>query len=222
MLNYALNINDSKRFVKYYQEEKDKLIIHYGDNSTMMVENNETIKDNLEEVQRQQILKYNKRIPSIFDTFHKCSKRLFKICGFQLLTMLGLAIIFPFDKADEIWEIMRLGFQGIHVLNFTPVVKNIILKRDMTKHALFLNYRKELSQELQDKEEEIVDVNTNNPVAKPKKVNNLRINDIHFISCFKVKNTIRRIRALEEYNQTMFERCQDIGVAPKQLIKNKK
>lgn len=222
MLNYALNINDSKRFVKYYQEEKDKLIIHYGDNSTMMVENNETIKDNLEEVQRQQILKYNKRIPSIFDTFHKCSKRFFKICGFQLLTMLGLAIIFPFDKADEIWEFMRLGFQGIHVLNFIPVVKNIILKRDMTKHALFLNYRKELSQELQDKEEEIVDVNTNNPVAKPKKVNNLRINDIHFISCFKVKNTIRRIRALEEYNQTMFERCQDIGVAPKQLIKNKK
>lgn len=222
MLNYALNINDSKRFVKYYQEEKDKLIIHYGDNSTMMVENNETIKDNLEEVQRQQILRYNKRIPSIFDTFHKCSKRFFKICGFQLLTMLGLAIIFPFDKADEIWEIMRLGFQGIHVLNFTPVVKNIILKRDMTKHALFLNYRKELSQELQDKEEEIVDVNTNNPVAKPKKVNNLRINDIHFISCFKVKNTIRRIKALEEYNQTMFERCQDIGVAPKQLIKNKK
>lgn len=222
MLNYALNINDSKRFVKYYQEEKDKLIIHYGDNSTMMVENNETIKDNLEEVQRQQILKYNKRIPSIFDTFHKCSKRFFKICGFQLLTMLGLAIIFPFDKADEIWEFMRLGFQGIHVLNFIPVVKNIILKRDMTKHALFLNYRKELSQELQDKEEEIVDVNTNNPVAKPKKVNNLRINDIHFISCFKVKNTIRRIKALEEYNQTMFERCQDIGVAPKQLIKNKK
>ena len=48
MLNYALNINDSKRFVKYYQEEKDKLIIHYGDNSTMMVENNETIKDNLD------------------------------------------------------------------------------------------------------------------------------------------------------------------------------
>lgn len=45
----------------------------------------------------------------------------------------------------------------------------------MTKHALFLNYRKDLSQELQDKEEEIVDVNTNNPVAKPKKVNNLRI-----------------------------------------------
>lgn len=222
MLNYALNINDSKRFVKYYQEEKDKLIIHYGDNSTMMVENNETIKDNLEEVQRQQILKYNKRIPSIFDTFHKCSKRFFKICGFQLLTMLGLAIIFPFDKADEIWEFMRLGFQGIHVLNFIPVVKNIILKRDMTKHALFLNYRKELSQELQDKEEEIVDVNTNNPVAKPKKVNNLRINDIHFISCFKVKNTIRRIKALEEYNQIMFERCQDIGVAPKQLIKNKK
>lgn len=56
----------------------------------------------MEEVQRQQILKYNKRIPSIFDTFHKCSKRFFKICGFQLLTMLGLAIIFPFDKADEI------------------------------------------------------------------------------------------------------------------------
>lgn len=47
-------------------------------------------------------------------------------------------------------------------------------------------------------------------------------NDIHFISCFKVKNTIRRIKALEEYNQTMFKRCQDIRVAPKQLIKNKK
>ena len=57
-------------------------------------------------------------------------------------------------------------------------------------------------------DEEVVDTNTNNPVVKPKKVKNLCINDVNFMTYRQIKKITKAIDKVEAEE----EKCEALGI----------
>ena len=78
------------------------------------------------------------------------------------------------------------------------------------KFNLFLEYKDRINEYLKNKnnDEEVVDTNTNNPVVKPKKVKNLCINDVNFMTYRQIKKITKAIDKVEAEE----EKCEALGI----------
>lgn len=229
MLNYALNDEKSKTFVRFYKEKNDSIVIHYADKSKMVVENTDAMKAKLNRIEEKQIEEYN-------DSEYADNKHIrdFTLAMFGLAT-LGVIAISMIGGLIALfvsgWP-ATLGVVKASTFLYAPtalITGSFIGKKLASlKFNLFLKYKDEINEKL--KEDVIVEENTNNPVVKPKKVKNLCINDVNFMSYLQVKRMTRLIdkeekkaRLAEEKEELEYNRYKALGMEPpKKLIKTNK
>jgi len=177
MLNYALNEEKSKTFIRYYKEKDDFVVIHYADRSKMVVENTEAMKDKLNRIEEEQI-----------DAYNECEEadskniRDFIFGGFALSTLSAIALI----STGGIIALVIGGWPAVFgvckfsTLFYAPTLLAsgyvVGMKLASRKFNLFLKYKDKINEKLE--EDVVIENNTNNPVVKPKKIKNLCINGV--------------------------------------------
>ena len=220
MLDYSLNKDERHRFILFYEEVDDRLIVHYADNSTLTVENTDSVKENLNLIQEKQVRREYKQGLNVEGASILVGKKMLHMLGAELLVIGGVMIIF--GQTSPIFDVVRYGFGTGYVLSTIPLVETTIRRRDLYKYRSFLKYKSDINEHIRQTEQanEIVDNNTNNPVIRERKVSNLCINDIHFMKSSKVMDMVSIVRADKRYNEIMSDRCQDIGIeAPQKLYR---
>lgn len=207
MLNYSLDKEGSKTFIKYYKEKDDSIIVHYADKSKIVVDNTDEMKDKLNRIEEKQIENFN-------ETPYSSMKDVFEAVGALFaLAFMGSIII------SACGGMIGLGVAGwpglVAVAKFSTLlyVPATILSggliafgASVRKFNLFLEYKDRINEFLKakNKDEEVVDVNTNNPVVKPKKVKNLCINDVNFMSYRQIKK-LTKVIDKEEAKQDKYD-----------------
>lgn len=207
MLNYSLNKEDSKTFIKYYKEKDDSIIVHYADKTKLVVENTEEMKNKLNRIEEEQIESFN-------DSSYSSKKDVLEGIGacFGLAFFGSLAI----SCCGGVIGLFVGGFSGAFaVVKFSTLlyIPATLISGAVAGYALsgrkfnlFLEYKDRINEYLKAKnnDEEVVDTNTNNPVVKPKKVKSLCINDVNFMSYRQIKKITKAIDK-EEAKQDKYE-----------------
>ena len=207
MLNYSLNKEDSKTFIKYYKEKDDSIIVHYADKTKLVVENTEEMKNKLNRIEEEQIESFN-------DSSYSSKKDVLEGIGacFGLAFFGSLAI----SCCGGVIGLFVGGFSGAFaVVKFSTLlyIPATLISGAVAGYALsgrkfnlFLEYKDRINEYLKAKnnDEEVVDTNTNNLVVKPKKVKNLCINDVNFMSYRQIKKITKAIDK-EEAKQDKYE-----------------
>lgn len=197
MLNYTLNKEKAKTFVKYYKENDDKIEIHYADNSTLEVDNNYRVKAQLDRIQEQQLENYLERDGSksigyiIAETVGGIGTALFVMLFFTgILGGLG-AICFGIKSFAVVGAVSSL----ILLEPIVEGIRDLTYKMNSLKFDLFMKYKNKINNKI-DKEnvenEKNIKTNTVNMV-KPKVIKNLCINDVNFMNYFQVKKMAKEI-----------------------------
>lgn len=233
MFDYSLNKEEAKTFVRYYKEDGNALTVHYADRSKLQVENTDEIKKNLNVIQEKQINDYNK---SEFSSPKEIVNFSFALFGVTTIAIF-LVALFGGSIAAFVggWSAF-VKVCKISTLFYIPTIcltSNLIVKKlGARKFNLFLKYRKRINSclEKEQQAEEVVDENTINKVTKPKKVKNLCINDINFMTYTQVKKMTkafdkeeRQIKLDKENEELKQIRYKALGIEKgKQLVKNKK
>ena len=60
MLNFAINRDESKKFVRFYKEKDDSLIVYYGNFSSDEIKNTLSNQEALNSVMEEQVLNGDK------------------------------------------------------------------------------------------------------------------------------------------------------------------
>ena len=220
MLDYSLNRDERHRFILFYEELDDRLIVHYADNSTLAVENTDFVRENLNLIQEKQVRREYKHGLNVEKASILVGKKMLGMLGAELL--IGGSVMIIFGSASPIFDVVKYGFGTGYVLSTIPLIETTIRRSDLYKYRLFLKYKNDINEHIHEMKQdtEIVDNSTNNPVVRERKVNNLCINDIHFMKSSKVMDMVSIVRADKRYNEIMSDRYQDMGIeAPQKLFR---
>jgi len=195
MINFALNKEKSKTFVKFYEKQENNLRIHYGNNTTHIVPNSEETKTKLNQIMENQ-LNDQKLYEKMKD--NKVNISLYSTCGvYLILSGIGTALIF---NATTLPILCYIG-----AALFAPSgIKSWKLVRDYKKNTSFLKYKKEI-QDYLTVDEESLELN-----QVEKEV--FTINDAHFMSCREMKKMTKDIKSILSDMQTSEKRDLDLGI----------
>ena len=177
MLNYRLNKEQSKTFVKFYEKDGDTLRIHYGNNTTHIVPDTEDTRKKLNTIMEGQVndeltTDYIKSIDDIAD----CQK-----LSAILILLHGVPIgVLVYDLGVITTVIYSALVSGASLVLCSRSIYNGCIMKDHTKNELYLKYKKEI-QDYLTYDEEDNDLNQ----QEPKEV--LSINDVHFMSYRQMK-----------------------------------
>lgn len=195
MLNYTLDKEKSKTFVRFYEKKENDLIIHYGNKTTHIVPNNEETKTRLNGIMEDQLRDYKiqTRMSEEEGNFY-CS--MIAAGGAGFLGFVGVvfnATVFP---------IICTGVASLFLLVGTHSWK---LVRDYKKNISFLNYKEEIQDYLTVDDESL----ELNPVKKEV----FTINDAHFISCRDMKKMTNDIKSVLNEMETSDKRDLELGIS---------
>ena len=232
MFNYTLDKEKSKWFVRYYKEDGDRINVFFQDKTTISVENNDYVKMRLNNIQEQQVENHNKSDNALdtenpLKTFFKFVAGTFVTLMFCVVVVGGADLIFIDFKLFTMLVKTLLSITSITSLALCPA---FFLNSNFAKFNLFLKYKDRLNQKI-DKLNEEADKKNENSLNKveTKKIKNLCINDVNFMSYFKLKkmtNQIdkeeRKARKIAELESTARKRASYLGVeSNKVLVKTK-
>ena len=207
MLNYSLDKEISKTFIKYYKEKDDSIIIRYADKTKLVVDNTEEIKNKLNRIEEKQIENFNNSnlgsSKAVLEEIGACYGLAFfgslaiscfgGVIGLFVAGWTGLVTVAKFSTLLYIPATLISGVVAGYALSGR-------------KFNLFLESKDRINEyfKVKNKEDEVVDVNTNNPVVKPKKVKNLCINDVNFMTYHQIKKLTKAIDK-EEARQDKYD-----------------
>lgn len=193
MLNYALNEEKSKTFVKYYKENDDKIIVHYS-KGNIVIDNNDRNKNILNTTMENQIKEYDNNKNNTFKNI------IGEFAVFECLTAMGgIAATTVIGGIAGVMLSPTVFFTTAKVFSLgilIPVVYStirLVEKFDSRKFSLFLKYKDKIN-EKREAEPEFIMSNNLNQVRNPKKMKNLCINDINFMKYSDVKKLVRPIK----------------------------
>lgn len=228
MFNFILDKDKSKTYICYYKEKDDHLNIRYQDGSTVSTENNDIVKNRLNRLQEKQIEDYNDNpdndLNIIISQTAQVTGALFSL---QCITTIVLGLIgcifFGFKSFGIIAKVTSLGY----LIPLGYLAHAIPTKIGSIKYNLFLKYKDRLNEkidEINEKENAKRNQNTLNKV-ETKKIKNLCINDVNFMSYFKIKKMTRAIdkeeRQLEKEikrEQINSQRARDLGIDSNKIL----
>lgn len=196
MLNYTLDKEKSKTFVKFYEKQGNDLRIHYGNKTTHIVPNTEETKSRLNRIMEDQLndSKIKRRMSEEEGNFY-CS--MFAAGGAGLVGFVGVilfnATVFPIICA------------GVASLFLSVGIHSWKLVRDYNKNISFLNYKEEIQDYLTVDDESL----ELNPVKKEV----FTINDTHFMSCRDMKKMTNDIKSVLNDMKTSEQRDLELGIS---------
>lgn len=195
MLNYTLDKEKSKTFVKFYEKQGNDLRIHYGNKTTHIVPNTEETKKRLNQIMEGQLndSKIDRRMSEEEVNFHLS---MIAAGGAGVVGFVGVALnatVFPIICAGVA---SLFSIVGIHSWK---------LVRDYKKNMSFINYKKEIQDYLTVDEENL----ELNPVDKEV----FTINDTHFISCRDMKKMTNDIESVLNDMKTSEQRDLELGIS---------
>jgi len=177
MLNFAINRDESKKFVRFYKEKEDSLIVYYGNFSRDEIKNTSSNKEALNSVMEEQILNGDKYFTDESSKFRIDSRyflgRLFFTysCFTTMAGVISIPISSLLNMNNDFGIIAFYITGGLLILP----VKNIIKAIDLSKNRLFMNNKDSITQYLVDN------------ASKP-----LTINDVHSLNICSVALTIMK------------------------------
>ena len=202
MLNYRLNKEQSKTFVKFYEKDGDTLRIHYGNNTTHIVPDTEDTRKKLNTIMESQIddeytTDYIDSIEDDAENFKSGARTIF-IAG----AVFGGFVYYIGAVATVIYSALVSG--ASIVLRSLSIYNGCIMK-DYKKNDLYLDYKKEI-QDYLTYDEEDNDLNQ----QEPKEV--LSINDVHFMSYRQMKQMTDDIEYVLDEIETDKKRDEALGL----------
>lgn len=195
MLNYTLDKEKSKTFVKFYEKQGNDLRIHYGNKTTHIVPNTEETKKRLNQIMEGQLNdpKIDKRMSEEEVNFHLS---MIAAGGAGVVGFVGVALNATIFPIICVGVASLFSVAGIHSWK---------LVRDYKKNISFLNYKEEIQDYLTVDDESL----ELNPVKKEV----FTINDTHFISCRDMKKMTNDIKSVLNDMKTSEQRDLELGIS---------
>ena len=158
MLNYTINKEDSKTFIRYYKEKDDSIVVHYADKTKLFVENTEEMKKKLNRIEEEQIKKFNNHSKTSLEDIVELGCDAFAaafigslaisgIGGFIGAMVAGGAGFIAVAKFSTLLYIPAALFTGV-------VIAYSIYEASDRKFKLFLNYKDRINEFLKEKNKE--------------------------------------------------------------------
>lgn len=208
MLNYRLDKEKSKTFVKFYEKDGDTLRIHYGNNTTHIVQDTSDTRKKLNDIMETQVSDedtkaYLKGVKDNIDGLGISSVM------FPTLAFFIDGMIYAIQTSTKFICTAISG--GLCVINFAEFIhyKNII--KDHKKNELYLKYKNEI-QEYLTCDEESNDLN----IKQPREV--LSINDVHFMSYKEIKDMTKNIAYILDEMETDKKRDEALGISREKVL----
>ena len=227
MFNYTLNKVEAKSFVRYYKEDGDMINVYYQDKTSISVENNDDVKRRLNNIQEKQVKNHNKSDYTLANAL----KNFFKFVNIftftlQSLVVAGLGTLGFFFVGFKSYIMFAKITSLVYSIPVLALCSAFILNSNFAKFNLFLKYKDRLNQKIDELNEEADKKNKNSlNKVETKKIKNLCINDINFMSYFELKkmtNQIdkeeRKARKIEELESTTRKRASDLGVESNKVL----
>lgn len=208
MLNFAINYEESKKFVKFYKEKDDSLIVYYGNLSREEIRNTSSNKDALNAVMEEQILSGDKYFTDDSSKFRIDSRYfLGRLCfTYSCFTTMAGVISIPISSLLNVSnDFGVIAFSITGGLLILPI-KNIIKAIDLSKNRLFVDNKDAVTQYLIEND------------SKP-----LTINDVHNLNICSVALTTMKANSYNKRNILRKERKMLLSneeSKPKALSKN--
>ena len=202
MLNYCLDRNKSKTFVKFYEKDGDTLRIHYGNKTTHIVPDTKETRDKLNKLMESQI---NDEETQLY--FKKVGE---KKCGYDVTSAL-IPVICGFTEgliygANGTTNFIASAIGGTgFLLHHAQSIYNGQIIKDHKKYELYLKFKNEI-QEYLTYDEEDNDLNE----QQPREV--LSINDVHFMSYRQMKQMTNDISYVLDEIETDKKRDEALGL----------
>lgn len=202
MLNYRLDKEQSKTFVKFYEKDGDTLRIHYGNKTTHIAPDTKETRDKLNKLMESQV------DDQVTQSYFKNVTG--KKCGFDVSCVM-IPLFFGFTEA------IIYGVQGSSrfitsciggaclLLHHAQSIYNGQIIKDHKKNELYLKYKNEIQEYLTYDEED----NGLNQ-QQPKEV--LSINDVHFMSYRQMKEMTNDITYVLDEIETDKKRDEALGL----------
>ena len=202
MLNYRLNKEQSKTFVKFYEKDGDTLRIHYGNNTTHIVPDTEDTRKKINTIMEGQVNDEltTDYIKSVDDNayYQKLFARIILLFG-------GLFGVLVFQLGGVAKVIYSALVSGASIVLRSRSIYNGCIMKDHKKNNLYLYYKKEI-QDYLTYDEEDNDLNQ----QEPKEV--LSINDVHFMSYRQMKQMTDDIEYVLDEIETDKKRDEALGL----------
>ena len=223
MISYKLNRNGNKNFISYYTEEDDSIIIRYADGDSLEVDNNTLNIYRLNAIETDQVYNMEKAMKKDLINLFCEPERLVapSIVGVTTGVVTSLALSLATDSAFG-----SIVPPGILSITSTYLAAQLLSQKrfrallEINKFKLFLVYKTRINREIKEEAERnpiVVNLNTNNPIVKPRPVKELCINDVNFMTygdvlkltrqIDKKERRIRREKAKEDLHK---ERCESL------------
>ena len=218
MLNYTLNKEEAKSFVRYYKEDGDMINVYYQDNTTISVENNDDVKRCLNKIMRKQVVNHN-RYKILDHAFKNVFEFVRSALPLQLLVVAGLGTVGLFFVGFKSYIILAKITSLVYSVPVLSLCSAFIRTSNLAKFESYIIYEFRLNQRI-DKLNEEADKKNENSLnkVKTKKIKNLCINDINFMSYFKLKKMTNQIDKIEEIEATTRMRASDLGVESNKVL----
>ena len=227
MFNYTLNEEESKSFVRYYKEDGDRINIYYHDKTSILsVENNDDAKTRLNNIQEQQVKNHNNSDYTLANALKNIFKFVKSAFPLQLIVVAGLGTVGLFFVGFKSYIILAKITSLVYSVPVLSLCSAFIRTSNLAKFESYIIYEFRLNQRI-DKLNEEADKKNENSLnkVKTKKIKNLCINDINFMSYYKLKkmtNQIdkeeRKARKIEELESTTRKRASDLGVESNKVL----
>ena len=237
MISYKLNRNGNKKFISYYTEEDDSIIIHYADGDSLVVDNNKSNRYRLNALETDQVYNMEEEMKKDLINLFCEPERLVppSIIGATAGVVSSLALSLATDSAFG-----SIVPPGILSIASTYLAAQLLSQKrfrtllEINKFKLFLVYKTRINREIKEEAEKnpvVVNLNTINPIIKPRPVKELCINDVNFMSYGEVlkltrkidkkERRIRREKAKEDLHK---ERCESLNLDTEKVkcLRNKK
>lgn len=206
MYNYHLNRRKSSTFVNFYEENGKKLNVHYGDKSIVEADNATYIKNNLNSIQEKQLEDFNNidyfcisnyDNPSKLDNFRGMSF-VFGLMGAVVLTIItGLLFLaegpLAFKDMAYFWGVDLLATVPLLGPAIVNAIRYLPAKLANRKFNLFMQYKDEINSRVEKTEEYIDEKELNPTPSKRTVIQNLSINDVHFMKYSELKKMTNAI-----------------------------
>lgn len=174
MLNFAINREESKNFIRFYKEKEDSLIVYYGNFSRDEIKNTSSNKEALNSIMEEQVLNGDKYFTDESSRFRIDSRYFLGRLFFTyscFTTMAGVVSIPISSLLNMNNDFGVIAFSITGGLLILPV-KNMIKAIDLSKNRLFVDNKDSVTQYLVE--------NASRP---------LTINDVHSLNICSVALT---------------------------------
>ena len=202
MLNYRLDYEQSKTFVKFYEKDGDTLRIHYGNNTTHIVPDTEDTRKKLNTIMESQVTDEftTDYLKSIDD-----NAEYQKVCARLILLWGGFFGGLVYDLGVVTTVIYSAIVSGVSIALRSRSIYNGCIMKDHKKNELYLKYKKEIQDYLTYDEED-------NDLNQQESKEVLSINDVHFMSYRQMKQMTDDIEYVLDEIETDKKRDEALGL----------